>query len=158
MIKASWTGNGSSEALTNEQQEALGLCTWKRWYRFRNDPEDRLTLWVDGIGYRVQDDLLHDYGSIPPQIQGWPFMGRWFSKDSYPRAVVVHDAGYDTRVKGEEHTLWVGLEGGCSWNKEKVSRETADFLLRVGIIAEGGPEWVANTYYRAVRMFGRFHW
>ena len=157
-MSASWTGHGWSEPLTNAEQQALGLGTRKRWYRFRNDPDDRLTLWVDGVGHRVQDDLLHDYGSIPPQIQGWPFMGRWFSKDSYPRAVVPHDAGYDTRVKGEEHTLWISRDGGETWAKEAVTRETADNLLRVGIVAEGGPSWVARTYYWFVCRFGGLYW
>lgn len=157
-VAAYWAGNGSSKALTNEEQIALGLGTRKRWYRLKNDPEDRLTLWVNGIGYRVQDDLLHDYGSIPSQIQGWPFMGRWFSKDSYPRSVVLHDAAYNTEATGEAHTLWVGVEGQGTWNKEPVSRETADFLLRVGIIAEGGPSWVAWVYHWCVRKFGIFAW
>ena len=152
-VKAHWTGAGSSRALENWEQRKLGLGTDDGWYRFSNEPHNRLTLHYAGVQYRVQDETLHNYNSIPWIFGAVPFIGKYFRKDSYPRSPVFHDAAY-----GEEHTLWISRDGGETWNKEQVTKEIADLLLRVGIIAEEGPEWVANTYYRMVSAFGRFCW
>ena len=158
MLKAHWTGSGYSEPLTNADQITLGLGTGKRWYRYTNMPHNRLTLHYGGVQYRPHDGLIHDYGSIPCMLQGWPILRRWFSKDSFPKSVVVHDAGYDKLVAGREHTLWISRDKGETWNLEPVQREVIDLLLYVGILAEDGPGWVAKTYYRAVQVFGRFCW
>lgn len=158
MSAAKWTGNGASTPLTNEEQISIGLGTRKRSYIYRNEPHNRLTLEYNGVLYRPHDNLIHDYGSIPQILQGIPVLSRWFSKDSYPKSTVLHDAGYDDMVKEREHTLWISRDGGIIWNLEKVSRDLMDELLRVGVIAEGGPRWVSETYYRVVRACGWLCW
>lgn len=135
--------------MTDAQQVAEGLGTDLRWKIFRNEPDNRLTNEYDGVRYRIPDDTRHNGASTPWIIQCL----KWFHRDRYPWSTKMHDAAYRPG-----HFLWVSLNGGETWAKEAVTRELADTLLRVGIIAEGGPEWVANTYYRAVRVFGRFHW
>lgn len=157
-MKPHWTGRGSSTPLTNEEQIELGLGTGKRWYRFKNEPHNRLTLWYNGVGYRVPDDLVHDFGSIPPFIQGIPFMSRWFSKDSYPNSVGLHDAVYEARGVDGPHCLWVSLDNGVTWHVEAINRPLGDLLLKVGIIAEDGCELVAKTYCWFVRRLGGFYW
>jgi hypothetical protein len=156
--KATWTGNGYSTPLTNEEQIALGLGTKKRWYRFTNEPHNRLTIIYAGVMYRVQDGLIHDFGSIPWSFGGLPFIGKYFRKDSYPKSVIIHDGAYDKHIPGEEHVLWISRDGGETWCKEPVTRPLADLLLYVGILAEGGPGWVARMYYRAVSVFGGWWW
>lgn len=157
-MKPYWTGRGSSTPLTNAEQIDLGLGTNKRWYRFKNEPHNRLTLWYDGIGYRVPDDLIHDFGSIPPIIQGIPFMSRWFSKDSYPNSVELHDAAYEDGGVDGPHCLWISKDNGETWSVEAINRHVGDLLLKQGIIAEDGYKWVAQTYYWFVRRFGGFNW
>ena len=152
-MKAEWTGSGSSTALENWEQRKLGLGIDTRWYRFSNEPHNRLTLHYAGVQYRVQDETLHNYGSIPWIFGALPFIGKYFRKDAYPKSVISHDAAY-----GGDHTMWVSRDDGETWRKEPVMRELADLLLRVGIIAEDGPEWVSGTYYKTVQVFGRFCW
>jgi len=134
--------------MTDAGQVREGLGTDVRWYIFRNEPHNRLTL-DDGTQYRIPDDTRHNFGSTPWIIQ---FI-RYFRRDRYPWSVTLHDAAYRP-----EHILWVSRDGGATWAKEAVTQELADTLLRVGIIAEGGPVWVARAYYRAVRVFGWNNW
>jgi len=152
-MNAMWTGSGYSEPLTNEEQRALGLPVYKRFYRYINAPDNRLTLHYAGVQYRVPDNLIHDFGSLPSVLQGWLVLRRWFSKDSYPRSVVLHDAGYTPG-----HILWVSRDGGETWHEEEVAQALVDLLLAVGIRAEGGPRWVAATYYKAVSTLGWMWW
>jgi len=170
-MNAKWTGSGYSKAMTNEEQRALGLPTYKRFYLFKHEPDNRETLCYDGAMFRVPDNCIHDFGSGLEYTQGIPILRRWFSRDSYPRSVVLHDAAYSGTSNdelydmapnlaqvGTRHQLWISVDNGDTWAATPVSRELADELLRIGILAEGGPRWVAWTYHKAVRLFGRFVW
>lgn len=141
-----WSGQGTSTPLTNEEQRALGLSTLERYYRFMNS-DDRLTLWVDGVGYRPEDGLIHNFGSIPYILQVIPA----FRRDHFPNSYVLHDQPYRSQRR-----MWVNRTG--AWEYIEVTKRQADLLLKYGILAEDGTRFVAGTVYQAVRIFGGCSW
>jgi len=134
--------------MTDAQQVAEGLGTDVRWKIFRNEPHNRLTLEYDGVQYRIPDDTRHNGASTPWIVR----CIRYFRRDKYPWSAKFHDAAYRPG-----HFLWVSRDGGETWNKESVTKELADRLLEAGIQAEGGPRWVARTYFWFVDKFGGRH-
>lgn len=93
-------------------------------------------IWADGKtpAIRVPQGFETDLASIPRMARGLPdFSPTGLSR----RPAVLHDYLY---ASGD------------------LPRMAADELLFRSLLAEGAPELIARTYYRAVRVFGAGPW
>ena len=124
----SWTGTGSSDPLTDQEQQFLTL-TGGRWYRYAGNPDNPLTYHhPNGLMFRPIDWLLHNYGSAPWILRCIPL----FAPTRFPDAYVLHDQCYSYL-----HQVGVSKDGGKTWAKCRVTRRFADTMLSLSILAGG---------------------
>lgn len=112
----------------------------RQFWRFLQPYTVRVKL--DGVWRQVTNraESVTDWASVPGATKA-------IVDDDDPRilfAACAHDALYES--------------GGLLDDGERIDRETADEILRVGMIARGAPAWLARTVFWAVRLGGGSYW